>query len=100
MKFKPLMVCLAGIILCGSIASVEARTNFSINLGLGALLVPPPRVYERYVVEPYYPYYSDPVYMYPAPRYARPVYAVPRPCYREVFVEPAPVYYQAPGFYR
>lgn len=76
-------------------SQAEAKTRFSVNLGLGAVVAPAP-----VVVEPYPCYYAAPapVYpaAYPAPVYAtpiypaRPMYVAPRPVYREVYVAPRP----------
>jgi|GEM_PF-5868630 len=77
------LVTLAGV---GMTAPAEARTHFSIGLGLGFFAAP--RYVERVYVAPAPMYVAPaPIYeevYYPAPRYyreVREVYIPARPCY-------------------
>lgn len=91
MKIKALSsIVLFGALLL-SVAPVEARTSVSVGFNGGCAYPGTCQgPYQGYVVDQYYPYYAEPVYVRPAPR--GPVYCAPRPYYEPVYVAPQPVY--------
>lgn len=67
------VVFLAGVLFftTGFITEASARTNVSFNFGLSGVSLSQRHCCTNYIVDPYYPYYSERVYVRPAVQVVR-----------------------------